>query len=152
MQLNSGICSQMQGMDLDILHSLFQMCTALWILSRRTVRGAAFSSFCLIGKKNSSSKGCTFMNITTDLAVRSLHTILAKSSGSTNFKICSMDRQERFCCTGGTVSRDAGPVKGGTTEIAFVKDPTGYSWEIIQRKDQKIREPIAQVQPQWFRI
>ena len=43
------------------------------------------------------------------------------------------------------MSRDAGPVKGGTTEIAFVKDPTGYSWEIIQRKDQKIREPIAQV-------
>ena len=49
------------------------------------------------------------------------------------------------CPEGGTVSRDAGPVKGGTTEIAFVKDPTGYSWEIIQRKDQKIREPIAQV-------
>lgn len=47
--------------------------------------------------------------------------------------------------TGGTVSREPGPVKGGTTEIAFIKDPTGYSWEIIQRKDQKIREPIAQV-------
>lgn len=43
------------------------------------------------------------------------------------------------------MSRDAGPVKGGTTEIAFIKDPTGYAWEIIQRKDQQIREPIAQV-------
>ena len=43
------------------------------------------------------------------------------------------------------MSRDAGPVKGGTTEIAFVKDPTGYDWEIIQRKDKKITEPIAQV-------
>lgn len=43
------------------------------------------------------------------------------------------------------MSRDAGPVKGGTTEIAFVKDPTGYAWEIIQRKDKEISEPIAQV-------
>lgn len=42
------------------------------------------------------------------------------------------------------MTREAGPVKGGTTEIAFVKDPTGYLWEIIQRKDKPIPEPIAQ--------
>ena len=54
--------------------------------------------------------------------------------------------------TGGTVSREAGPVKGGTTEIAFVKDPTGYSWEIIQRKDQNIREPIAQVRASYILV
>ncbi|MBI2379179.1 MAG: lactoylglutathione lyase [Gammaproteobacteria bacterium] len=34
---------------------------------------------------------------------------------------------------GGVVSREPGPVKGGTTEIAFVKDPDGYSIELIQR-------------------
>jgi lactoylglutathione lyase len=34
---------------------------------------------------------------------------------------------------GGTVSRDAGPVKGGTTVIAFVQDPDGYKIELIQR-------------------
>ena len=45
---------------------------------------------------------------------------------------------------GGKVSRDAGPVKGGTTVIAFVDDPTGYKWEIIGREGP-IREPIAQV-------
>ncbi|MAZ66533.1 MAG: lactoylglutathione lyase [Kangiellaceae bacterium] len=33
---------------------------------------------------------------------------------------------------GGIVSRDPGPVKGGTTEIAFVKDPDGYAIELIQ--------------------
>jgi lactoylglutathione lyase len=33
---------------------------------------------------------------------------------------------------GGTVTREAGPVKGGTTEIAFIKDPDGYSIELIQ--------------------
>lgn len=36
---------------------------------------------------------------------------------------------------GGNVSREPGPVKGGTTEIAFVKDPDGYSIELIQKKE-----------------
>jgi lactoylglutathione lyase len=34
---------------------------------------------------------------------------------------------------GGTVTRDAGPVKGGTTVIAFVEDPDGYKIELIER-------------------
>jgi lactoylglutathione lyase len=33
---------------------------------------------------------------------------------------------------GGTVSREAGPVKGGTTVIAFVQDPDGYKIELIE--------------------
>ncbi len=35
---------------------------------------------------------------------------------------------------GGSISRPPGPVKGGTTEIAFVKDPDGYAIELIQKK------------------
>lgn len=34
---------------------------------------------------------------------------------------------------GGKVTREAGPVKGGTTVIAFVQDPDGYKVELIQR-------------------
>ncbi|MUK49547.1 lactoylglutathione lyase [Aliivibrio fischeri] len=33
---------------------------------------------------------------------------------------------------GGNVTREAGPVKGGSTHIAFVKDPDGYMIELIQ--------------------
>jgi lactoylglutathione lyase len=33
---------------------------------------------------------------------------------------------------GGTVTRDAGPVKGGSTVIAFVQDPDGYKIELIE--------------------
>ncbi|MGR5093198.1 lactoylglutathione lyase [Vibrio maritimus] len=36
---------------------------------------------------------------------------------------------------GGNVSREPGPVKGGTTQIAFVKDPDGYMIELIQNKE-----------------
>ncbi len=34
---------------------------------------------------------------------------------------------------GGRVTREAGPVKGGTTVIAFVEDPDSYKIELIER-------------------
>ncbi|MDE3274106.1 lactoylglutathione lyase [Pseudoalteromonas sp. G4] len=43
---------------------------------------------------------------------------------------------EEIKALGGVVSREPGPVKGGTTEIAFVKDPDGYAIELIQKKVQ----------------
>ncbi len=36
---------------------------------------------------------------------------------------------------GGNVTREAGPVKGGSTVIAFVTDPDGYKIELIQRSE-----------------
>ncbi|WP_040436970.1 lactoylglutathione lyase [Melaminivora alkalimesophila] len=42
---------------------------------------------------------------------------------------------ERIKAAGGKVTREAGPVKGGTTVIAFVTDPDGYKIELIERKD-----------------
>jgi lactoylglutathione lyase len=35
---------------------------------------------------------------------------------------------------GGKVTREAGPVKGGTTVIAFVEDPDGYKMEFIEKQ------------------
>lgn len=35
---------------------------------------------------------------------------------------------------GGKVTREAGPVKGGSTVIAFVQDPDGYKIELIESK------------------
>ena len=35
---------------------------------------------------------------------------------------------------GGNVTREAGPVKGGTTVIAFVQDPDGYKIELIEKR------------------
>ena len=36
---------------------------------------------------------------------------------------------------GGNVIREAGPMKGGTTVIAFVEDPDGYKIELIQQDE-----------------
>ena len=40
---------------------------------------------------------------------------------------------ERLAAAGAKIPRPAGPVKGGTTLIAFVEDPDGYKIELIQR-------------------
>lgn len=45
------------------------------------------------------------------------------------YKACELIRSR-----GGVISREPGPVKGGTTEIAFVRDPDNYAIELIQKK------------------
>ncbi len=42
---------------------------------------------------------------------------------------------DKIRASGGKVTREAGPVKGGTTVIAFVTDPDGYKVELIQRAE-----------------
>lgn len=44
---------------------------------------------------------------------------------------------------GGTITREPGPVKGGSSVIAFAKDPDGYLFELIQRGPTP--EPLCQV-------
>ncbi|CAG4884899.1 glyoxalase I, Ni-dependent [Georgfuchsia toluolica] len=45
------------------------------------------------------------------------------------YAMCDSIRQR-----GGKVTREAGPMKHGTTVIAFAEDPDGYKIELIQRK------------------
>ena len=45
------------------------------------------------------------------------------------YKACAAIRAK-----GGRVTRDAGPVKGGTTVIAFAEDPDGYKIELIEHQ------------------
>ena len=44
---------------------------------------------------------------------------------------------EKIRAGGGNVTREPGPVKGGTTVIAFVTDPDGYKIELIERKNEQ---------------
>jgi lactoylglutathione lyase len=41
---------------------------------------------------------------------------------------------DRVRKAGGNITREPGPVKGGTTMIAFVADPDGYKIELIERE------------------
>lgn len=42
---------------------------------------------------------------------------------------------DKIKTAGGNVTREAGPVAGGSTVIAFVTDPDGYKIELIQRAE-----------------
>ena len=42
---------------------------------------------------------------------------------------------EALRAAGAKIPREPGPVKGGTTVIAFVEDPDGYKIELIAKKD-----------------
>ncbi|HLW04736.1 MAG TPA: lactoylglutathione lyase [Azoarcus sp.] len=42
---------------------------------------------------------------------------------------------DRIRAAGGKITREPGPVKGGTTVIAFITDPDGYKIELIERQD-----------------
>lgn len=44
---------------------------------------------------------------------------------------------------GGKVTREPGPVKGGKTVIAFIEDPDGYKFELLERGPTP--EPLCQV-------
>ncbi|MBQ5949327.1 lactoylglutathione lyase [Massilia sp. ST3] len=49
------------------------------------------------------------------------------------YKTCDQVR-----AAGGNITREPGPVKGGSTVIAFITDPDGYKVELIERKDQAV--------------
>ncbi|KAJ6401940.1 hypothetical protein OIU84_014088 [Salix udensis] len=50
---------------------------------------------------------------------------------------------EKLRALGGNITREPGPVKGGASVIAFVKDPDGYTFELIQRGPTP--EPLCQL-------
>ena len=50
---------------------------------------------------------------------------------------------ENIKSKGGNITREPGPVKGGTTVIAFAQDPDGYRFALIQRAETP--EPLCQI-------
>lgn len=50
---------------------------------------------------------------------------------------------ELITAKGGKVTRNPGPVKGGSTVIAFIEDPDGYKFELLER--DATPEPFCQV-------
>ncbi|KAL5842492.1 hypothetical protein ACOSQ3_013095 [Xanthoceras sorbifolium] len=67
-------------------------------------------------------------------------------AGFGHFGIATQDvykMVENIRALGGNVTREPGPVKGGNSVIAFVKDPDGYIFELIQRGPTP--EPLCQV-------
>ena len=45
---------------------------------------------------------------------------------------------ERMKAAGAKITREPGPMKHGTTVIAFIEDPDGYKIELIERKPVRL--------------
>ena len=43
--------------------------------------------------------------------------------------------RDKAAALGGAITREPGPVKGGSTMIAFITDPDGYKIELIERRN-----------------
>ncbi len=43
--------------------------------------------------------------------------------------------RDKAAALGGAITREPGPVKGGSTVIAFITDPDGYKIELIERRN-----------------
>jgi lactoylglutathione lyase len=51
-----------------------------------------------------------------------------------NYGVTEYEQGTAVQANGGNVTRAPGPVKGGSTVIAFVTDPDGYKIELIERQ------------------
>lgn len=74
--------------------------------------------------------------------------MIAVSKNIKSFVIQALDLQvaktvDLIKAKGGKVSREPGPVKGGNTVIAFIEDPDGYKFELLERGPTP--EPLCQI-------
>ena len=73
------------------------------------------------------------------LQLRRRQATTSAAASATSRSACPTSKARASACaaSGGKVTREAGPVKGGTTVIAFVEDPDGYKIEFIERRAQR---------------
>ncbi|XP_039167347.1 lactoylglutathione lyase GLX1 isoform X2 [Eucalyptus grandis] len=114
--------------DLDRSIKFYTECFGMKLLRKRDVPEEKYSNaFLGYGPEESH---CA-MELTYNYGVSSYDI----GTGFGNFAITTQDvykMVEDIKAKGGTVTREPGPVRGGTTVIAFVNDPDGYIFELIQ--------------------
>jgi len=125
--------------DLDRTIKFYTECFGMKLLRQRDVPDEKYSNaFLGFGPEESNF----VVELTYNYGVSSYDI----GTGFGHFAIATQDVSklvETARAGGGTVTREPGPVKGGSSVIAFVKDPDGYLFEIIQRGPTP--EPLCQV-------
>ncbi|MDR3299759.1 MAG: lactoylglutathione lyase [Candidatus Accumulibacter sp.] len=100
------------------------------LLSRKDYPEGRFT-LAFVGYRDESEEAAVELTYNWDIASYEIgngfgHLALAVDDA---YKACA-----RIKARGGKVTREAGPMKHGTTVIAFVEDPDGYKIELIERK------------------
>lgn len=125
--------------DLDRTIKFYTECFGMKLLRQRDIPDEKYSNaFLGFGPEES--------NFVVELTYNYGVTSYDIGTGFGHFAIATPDVSklvEDVRAKGGVVTREPGPVKGGSSVIAFVKDPDGYLFEIIQR--EQTPEPLCQV-------
>ncbi|KAF5474811.1 lactoylglutathione lyase GLX1-like [Juglans microcarpa x Juglans regia] len=125
--------------DLDRAIKFYTECFGMKLLRKRDIPEEKYSNaFLGFGSEES--------NFVVELTYNYGVTSYDIGSGFGHFAIASQDVYklvEDIRAKGGVITREPGPVKGGKSVIAFVKDPDGYVFELIQRGPTP--EPLCQV-------
>ncbi|XP_012452100.1 lactoylglutathione lyase GLX1 [Gossypium raimondii] len=125
--------------DLDRTIKFYTECFGMKLLRKRDIPEEKYSNaFLGFGPEESHF----VMELTYNYGVTSYDI----GTGFGHFAIATPDvykMVEDIRAKGGNITREPGPVKGGSTIIAFVKDPDGYVFELIQR--DSILDPLCQV-------
>ncbi|GLT83298.1 hypothetical protein SLE2022_015930 [Rubroshorea leprosula] len=125
--------------DLDRSIKFYTECFGMKLLRKRDIPEEKYSNaFLGFGPEETNF----VVKLTTDYGVTSYDI----GTGFGHFAIATPDVYklvEEIRAKGGNITREPGPVKGGSTVIAFVKDPDGYIFELIQRENTP--QPLCQV-------
>ncbi|GKV15996.1 hypothetical protein SLEP1_g26711 [Rubroshorea leprosula] len=125
--------------DLDRTIKFYTECFGMKLLRKRDIPEEKYSNAFL-------GFGPEETNFVVELTYNYGVTSYDIGTGFGHFAIATPDvykMAEDIRAKGGTITREPGPVKGGSTVIAFVKDPDGYIFELIQRENTP--EPLCQV-------
>ncbi|KAM3407934.1 hypothetical protein ACQJBY_001328 [Aegilops geniculata] len=125
--------------DLDKTIKFYTECLGMKLLRRRDIPEERYTNaFLGYGPEDSHF----VVELTYNYGVESYDI----GSGFGHFGIAVEDVEktvELIKAKGGTVTREPGPVKGGKSVIAFIEDPDGYKFELIERGPTP--EPLCQV-------
>ncbi|KAJ1428733.1 Vicinal oxygen chelate [Sesbania bispinosa] len=125
--------------DLDRTIKFYTECFGMKLLRKRDVPEEKYSNaFLGFGPEQSHF----VVELTYNYGVTSYYI----GTGFGHFAIATPDVYklvEDIRAKGGNITREPGPVKGGTIVIAYVEDPDGYTFELIQRASTP--EPLCQV-------
>ncbi|HEY1078278.1 MAG TPA: lactoylglutathione lyase [Fontimonas sp.] len=117
--------------DLDRSIAFYTDVLGMKLLSRKDYPAGEFT-LAFLGYGNGNADGGAELELTYNYGVAKYE--LGSAYGHIALAVPDAHAAcERVRAQGGKVTREAGPMKHGTTVIAFVEDPDGYKIEFIQR-------------------
>lgn len=118
--------------DLDRSIKFYSEVLGMKLLSRKDYPAGQFT-LAFLGYGNGNTDGGAEIELTYNYGVEKyeIGTAFGHIAVAVDNAYAACDRVR---AQGGKVTREAGPMKHGTTVIAFVEDPDGYKVEFIERK------------------